>query len=105
MTERSYRIGLIRGDGIGPEVVAEALRVLEAVSAAEGFGIETTDYELGADRYPRSAERLPEPRGGLEIGLLLRLRQELDLYVTLRPSRLYEGVPSALAGVTPADLN
>ena len=127
MTERSYRIGLIRGDGIGPEVVAEALRVLEAVASAEGFRIETTDYDLGGERYLRSSEVLPAsvlgeirsqdsvllgavgdprvPPGMLEIGLLLRLRQELDLYVNLRPSRLYEGVPSALAGVTPADLN
>ena len=127
MTDRSYRIGLIRGDGIGPEVLSEALRVLEAVSSAEGFRIETTDYDLGAERYLRSSEVLPAsvlgeirsqdsvllgavgdprvPPGVLEIGLLLRLRQELDLYVNLRPSRLYEGVPSALAGVTPADLN
>jgi 3-isopropylmalate dehydrogenase len=117
MTERSYRIGLVRGDGIGPEVVAEALRVLEAVAAVEGFSIETTDYDLGAERYLRSSEVLPESvlgeirsqdsllLGALEIGLLLRLRQELDLYVNLRPSRLYDGVPSALAGVTPADLN
>jgi 3-isopropylmalate dehydrogenase len=127
MTERSYRIGLIRGDGIGPEVIAESLRVLQAVGAAEGFTIETTDYDLGAERYLRSGEVLPSsvleeirsqdsvllgavgdprvPPGVLEIGLLLRLRQELDLYVNLRPSRLYEGVPSALAAATPSDLN
>ncbi|HEX9313843.1 MAG TPA: isocitrate/isopropylmalate family dehydrogenase, partial [Actinomycetota bacterium] len=59
MTDRSYRIGLIRGDGIGPEVLSEALRVLEAVSSAEGFRIETTDYDLGAERYLRSSEVLP----------------------------------------------
>ena len=120
MTDRSYRIGLIRGDGIGPEVLSEALRVLEAVSSSEGFRIETTDYDLGAERYLRSSEVLPAsvlgeirsqdsvllgavgdprvPPGVLEIGLLLRLRQELDLYINLRPSRLYEGVPSAVPG-------
>jgi len=127
MTDRTYRIGLIRGDGIGPEVVAEALRVLDVVSAAEGFRLDTTDFDLGAERYLRSSEVLPPsvleeiqildavllgavgdprvPPGVLEIGLLLRLRQELDLYVNLRPSRLYEGVPSALATAGPDDLN
>ena len=127
MSDRSYRIGLIRGDGIGPEVVAEALRVLKAVSDAEGFTFEMTDYDLGAERYLRSAEVLPDsvieelrsqdsvllgavgdprvPPGVLEIGILLRLRQELDLYVNLRPSRLFEGVPSALAAATPLDLD
>ena len=128
MTEtRTHRIGLVRGDGIGPEVVTEALRVLEAVAAAEGFTLELTDYDLGAERYLRTSEVLPPsvlaelpsqdsvllgavgdprvPPGVLEIGLLLRLRQELDLYVNLRPSRLFEGVPSVLGGVTPADLN
>ena len=125
--ERTHRIGVIPGDGIGPEVAAEALRVLEAVAAAERFSLATTTYDLGAERYLRSAEVLPDsvlaelpsqdavlmgavgdprvPPGVLEIGLLLRLRQELDLYVNLRPSRLFEGVPSALATATPADLD
>jgi 3-isopropylmalate dehydrogenase len=127
MTERSYRIGVIPGDGIGPEVTAEAMQVLEAVGAAEGFALETTDYDLGAERYLDSAEVLPEsvleemreqdslflgavgdprvPPGVLEIGLLLKLRQELELYVNLRPSKLFDGVPSPLASVTPADLD
>ncbi|HMC07989.1 MAG TPA: 3-isopropylmalate dehydrogenase [Actinomycetota bacterium] len=124
---RTHRIGVIPGDGIGPEVAAEALRVLETVAAAEGFALATTTYDLGAERYLKSAEVLPDsvlaelpsqdavlmgavgdprvPPGVLEIGLLLALRQELDLYVNLRPSRLFEGVPSALAAATPADLD
>ncbi|MGH2706771.1 MAG: 3-isopropylmalate dehydrogenase [Actinomycetota bacterium] len=123
----TYRIGVIPGDGIGPEVVSAALAVLEAVAAAERFRLELTHYDLGADRYLRTGEVLPDsvigelascdsaflgavgdPRvapGVLERGLLLRLRQELDLYVNLRPARLFEGVPSCLGGVTPEDLD
>ena len=125
--DHTYRVGVIAGDGIGPEVTAEALRVVEAVASTEGFSIQTTPYDLGADRYLRTGEVLPasvldeirsqdsvflgavgDPRvapGVLEVGLLLRLRQELDLYVNLRPSRLFDGVPSVLAGATPADLD
>ena len=99
----SQRVGVIAGDGIGPEVVAEALKVLRAV----GPDIETVDYDLGGARYLRTGELLPEatleelrgldaillgavgrpdvPPGVLERGLLLRLRFELDLYVNLRP--------------------
>jgi 3-isopropylmalate dehydrogenase len=127
MTERSHAIGLIPGDGIGPEVLHEALRVLEAVAAAEGFALELTRYDLGAERYLRTGEILPasvleelpaqeavlmgavgDPRvapGVLEGGLLLELRQRLDLYINLRPSKLFPGVQSALAGVSPADLD
>ena len=122
-----HHIGVIAGDGIGPEVAAEALRVVDAVAAVEGFAVETTPYDLGAERYLTTGEVLPAsvldeirsqdsvflgavgdprvPPGVLEVGLLLRLRQELDLYVNLRPSRLFDGVPSVLAGATPADLD
>ena len=101
------RIGVIGGDGIGPEVLAVALRV---VSAA-GVELDTVGYDLGAERYTRTGEVLPDtvlgelrgldaillgavgppvgstavPPGTLERGLLLRLRFELDLYVNLRP--------------------
>ena len=127
MTERTHRIGLIPGDGIGPEVVAEALRVLAAAGDAEGFRLETTTYDLGANRYLRTGEILPasvveeltqqesvllgavgDPRvapGVLEGGLLLELRQRLDLYINLRPSTLFEGVPSALGGVGAGDVD
>lgn len=116
-----HRIAVIPGDGIGPEVVEEALRVLAAVAWAEHFTIEVTRFDLGARRYRLSREVLPEEDlrelarndaillgavgdpsvapGILEKGLLLRLRRELDLYINLRPARLFPGVPSALGGV------
>ena len=103
----SYRVAVIGGDGIGPEVLGEALKVV----AAAGVALDTVDYDLGADRYVRTGQVLPDsvlaelrgydaillgavgppigstavPPGALERGLLLRLRFELDLYVNLRP--------------------
>ncbi|OBH97540.1 3-isopropylmalate dehydrogenase [Mycobacterium sp. E2733] len=110
------KLAVIGGDGIGPEVTAEALKVLDAVLP----GVEKTDYDLGARRFHASGELLPEsvlaelrqhdaillgaigdpsvPSGVLERGLLLRLRFELDHHVNLRPGRLYPGVTSPLAG-------
>ncbi len=124
---RRYRIGVIPGDGIGPEVVSAALAVLEAASEAERFRLDLTHYDLGADRYLRTGEVLPDsvigelascdstllgavgdprvPPGVLERGLLLRLRQELDLYINLRPARLFDGVPTCLSSVVPEDLD
>ncbi|MET0134322.1 MAG: 3-isopropylmalate dehydrogenase [Kibdelosporangium sp.] len=109
------RLAVIPGDGIGPEVIAEALKVLnEVVPAAE-----ITRYDLGAARWHATGELLPEsvlgelrehdaillgavgdpsvPSGILERGLLLRLRFELDHHVNLRPARLYPGVRSPIA--------
>jgi len=119
MAASTIRIAVIGGDGIGPEVVAEAIKVLRA--AATGVTIETTDYDLGSRRWHRSGEILPGsvldelsghdaillgavgdpsvPSGVLERGLLLRLRFEFDLYVNLRPIRLYPGVASPLSGL------
>jgi 3-isopropylmalate dehydrogenase len=110
------RLAVIAGDGIGPEVVGEAVKVLDAVSP----GVETTSYDLGARRYHASGEVLPDsvldelrahdaillgaigdpsvPSGLLERGLLLRIRFELDHHINLRPARLYPGVSSPLAG-------
>jgi len=111
-----YQVGVIGGDGIGPEVTAEALKVV----AAAGVTLETTDYDLGADRYIRTGEVLPDsvlaelhgydaillgaigapvgstevPPGTLERGMLLRLRFALDLYINMRP---FQGVPGSLA--------
>ncbi|HEX2274545.1 MAG TPA: isocitrate/isopropylmalate family dehydrogenase, partial [Acidimicrobiales bacterium] len=104
-----YKIGVIGGDGIGPEVVAEALKVVRAV----GVDLDTVEYDLGAGRYLRTGEVLPDAvldelrgldaillgavgspdvaPGILERGLLLRLRFELDLYVNLRPFRSADG--------------
>jgi 3-isopropylmalate dehydrogenase len=110
----STRLAVIAGDGIGPEVVAEGLRVLDAVLP----GVETTPYDLGAAAYHRTGEALPDsvldelrghdaillgavgdpsvPPGVLERGLLLRLRFALDHHVNLRPVRLFPGVRSPL---------
>lgn len=118
-----YSIAVIAGDGIGSEVTAEALKVLQAASNQTTFA--TTDYDLGADRYLRTGEVLPDsvlvelrkhdaillgavgdprvPPGVLERGLLLRLRFELDHYVNLRPVKLYPGVKSPLG--VPGELN
>jgi 3-isopropylmalate dehydrogenase len=118
----TVRLAVIPGDGIGPEVTAEALKVLEAAAPADAK-FEPTRYDLGAERYLATGEVLPDtvleeirshdaillgavggrpgdprlPPGILERGLLLRLRFELDHYVNLRPSRLFPGVPSPLA--------
>ncbi|MDQ1286894.1 MAG: 3-isopropylmalate dehydrogenase [Actinomycetota bacterium] len=114
----SIRLAVVPGDGIGPEVVAEGLKVLRAAVGNE-VNVETTEYDLGARRWHATGETLPStvleeirghdavllgaigdpgvPSGVLERGLLLRLRFELDHYVNLRPVRLYPGVVSPLA--------
>ncbi|MFI7674312.1 3-isopropylmalate dehydrogenase [Actinophytocola sp. NPDC049390] len=115
------RLAVIPGDGIGPEVIAEALKVLGEVVP----DVEVTKYDLGATRWHATGELLPEsvlgelrqhdaillgavgdpsvPSGILERGLLLRLRFELDHHVNLRPARLYPGVQSPLAN--PGDID
>ncbi|HKN99724.1 MAG TPA: 3-isopropylmalate dehydrogenase [Pseudonocardiaceae bacterium] len=115
------RLAVIPGDGIGPEVIGEALKVLGEVAP----NAETTNYNLGAARWHATGELLPEsvltelrqhdaillgavgdpsvPSGILERGLLLRLRFELDHHVNLRPAKLYPGVRSPLAD--PADVD
>jgi 3-isopropylmalate dehydrogenase len=125
MPERSIRIAVIDGDGIGPEVVTEALKVLRA--AAPEVVIEQTSYDLGARHWHATGEVLPDtvldelrghdaillgavgdpsvPSGVLERGLLLRLRFELDHYVNLRPVRLYPGVATPLANVRPESVD
>jgi 3-isopropylmalate dehydrogenase len=118
----TVHLAVIPGDGIGPEVTAEALKVLE-VAAPAGVKVEQTRYDLGAERYLATGEVLPDtvlaeihehdaillgavggrpgdpalPPGLLERGLLLRLRFELDHYVNLRPSRIFPGAASPLA--------
>jgi len=120
-------LAVIAGDGIGTEVVAEGLKVLEAVSASADLTISTTDYDLGARRYNATGETLPAsvlaelrgqdaillgaigdpsvPPGVLERGVLLPLRFELDHHVNLRPVKLFPGVSTPLAGKTPADID
>ncbi|WP_347352049.1 3-isopropylmalate dehydrogenase [Intrasporangium sp.] len=112
-------LAVVGGDGIGPEVVAEGLKVLDALAGSGGPKVSTTDYDLGAARWHRTGETLPVgvvdelrghdaillgaigdpsvPSGVLERGILLPLRFTLDHYVNLRPARLYPGVASPLA--------
>jgi 3-isopropylmalate dehydrogenase len=121
----AMRIAVIGGDGIGPEVIAEAVKVLK-VTVADA-AIETTSYDLGARRWARTGEILPDsvlaelaghdaillgavgdpsvPSGLLERGLVLRMRFEFDQYVNLRPVRLFPGVDSPLAGLRAASLD
>ena len=123
MASSAIKLAVIGGDGIGPEVVAEALKVLQAASVS----LDPTSYDLGAQRWHRTGETLPDsvlaeiraqdaillgavgdptvPSGVLERGLLLRLRFELDHYVNLRPVRLYPGVATPLADVRPEAIN
>ncbi len=115
------KLAVIPGDGIGIEVTAQAQHVLDAVLP----GVEATSYDLGAARWHRTGETLPDsvlaeirghdaillgavgdpsvPSGVLERGLLLRLRFELDHYVNLRPAKLYPGVATPLAGAPSID--
>jgi 3-isopropylmalate dehydrogenase len=126
---RSIRCAVIGGDGIGPEVTAEAVKVLDAVATTCDVKFDRTGYDLGAARWKATGEVLPDsvlaelrdhdatllgavggrpndtsmPPGLLERGLLLRLRFELDHYVNLRPARIYPGVPTPLADPGPVD--
>ena len=124
---RSVRLAVIAGDGIGPDVVAEGTKVLDAVAHRHDVKFERTEYDLGARRWHATGETLPEstlaeirqhdaillgavgdpsvPSGVLERGLLLRLRFELDHHVNLRPVKLYPGVATPLEGKTPADID
>jgi 3-isopropylmalate dehydrogenase len=124
---KTYRIAVLPGDGTGPEVVREALKALDAVSAVSGFKTERVQYDLGGDRYIRTGELLPrsvleELRGFdsmllgaighpdvqpgiLEKGLLLELRFNLEQYINLRPVILYPGVDTPLKDKKPEDIN
>lgn len=126
MTRRTYRIGVLPGDGTGPEVVREGLKVLEAVRGGD-FAVGLVDYDLGGERYLRTGEVLPDPvldelrgldaiylgavghpdvaPGVLERGLLLRIRFELDQYVNLRPVRRYPGVETLVPSHAEGDVD
>ncbi len=114
----AYKLAVIPGDGIGPEVVAEGLKVLDVVAAKHGLTFEKTEYELGAKYWHKTGETLPDavmadlakadvillgavgdpsvPSGVLERGLLLKLRFAFDHFINLRPTKLYPGVASPL---------
>jgi 3-isopropylmalate dehydrogenase len=122
---KSFNLAVIGGDGIGPEVVAEGLKVLDAVSSKYGVTFNKTNYELGAKYWHKTGETLPDsvlgelakadvillgavgdptvPSGVLERGLLLKLRFAFDHYINLRPAKLHDGVKSPLATDKPID--
>ncbi|MGQ9608221.1 MAG: 3-isopropylmalate dehydrogenase [bacterium] len=123
-----YKIAVLPGDGIGPEVVNEGLKVIKAVSEETGFKYETITYDFGGERYlAKGGEPLPDsalsefremdaiylgavghpdvPPGVLEHGILLKLRFSLDLYINLRPIKLYPGVWTPIKDKGPEDID
>ncbi|MBN2202332.1 3-isopropylmalate dehydrogenase [bacterium] len=127
MSQKSYRIAVLPGDGTGPEVVAEGIKVLDAASRKFGFKLDFTHFDFGGERYLKTGEVLPDSAasdlkkfdaiflgaighpdvkpGILEKGILLRLRFELDQYINLRPVKLYPGVETPLRDKGPADID
>ncbi|MDP7133618.1 MAG: 3-isopropylmalate dehydrogenase, partial [Planctomycetota bacterium] len=123
----SYKIGIMPGDGTGPEVTVEAVKVLDAIAEKNGFALEKVEFDFGGDRYLSTGEVLPDSAiddfrkldaillgaighpdvkpGILEQGLLLRTRFELRQYINLRPVKLYPGVPTPLDGKGPEDID
>jgi 3-isopropylmalate dehydrogenase len=124
---RTLTLALIPGDGIGTEVVAEAMKVLDAIAPAADLQVQTTEYDLGARRYNATGELLPDTvieelrgfdaimlgaigdpsvkPGILERGVLLPLRFVMDHHVNLRPVKLYPGVMGPLAGKGPEEID
>jgi len=124
---KEYRIGVIPGDGTGPEVVEEGVKVLDAVSKKFGFVLRYTHYDLGGERYLKTGETLPDSvlselksqqalflgaighpdvrPGILEKEILLRIRFELDQYINLRPVKLYDGVETPLKNKGPDEID
>ena len=127
MNRSTLKVAVIGGDGTGPEVAGEGVKVLKAVCQSEGIGLELADYDLGGDRYLRTGEILPESvlkelgtfrsillgavghpdvaPGILEKGLLLALRFHFDQYINLRPVKLFPGVETPLANKGPNDID
>jgi 3-isopropylmalate dehydrogenase len=123
----SYNIAVMGGDGTGPEVADEAVKVLKVAAEKFGFSVNLTDYDLGGERYMRTGETLPDSvveefrkfdaillgaighpdvkPGILEKGILLKARFELDQYINLRPVKLFPGVDCPLKDKTPEDID
>jgi len=124
---KRYRIGIIPGDGTGPEVVAEGLKVLNAVAGKMGISWDLIQYDFGGERYLRTGEMLPDSSieelrhldalylgaighpdvkpGILDRGIILNLRFSLDQYINLRPVKLYPGVESPLKDKGPEEID
>ena len=125
--KNEYSVALLPGDGTGPEVLAEGVKVVQAASHKFGFNTKFTRYDLGGERFKKTGEVLPDSiinelrqhdaiylgaighpevkPGILEKGILLRLRFELDQYINLRPVKLYEGVDTPLKNKGPKDID
>jgi 3-isopropylmalate dehydrogenase len=125
--KKEYNIALLPGDGTGPEVLAEGVKVVLAASNKFGFSMNFTTYNVGGERYKKTGEVLPDniiselrqhdaiflgaighpdvKPGILEKGILLRLRFELDQYINLRPVKLYEGVDTPLKNKGPKEID
>ena len=123
----NYKVPVIGGDGIGPEIIAEGQKVLEAAADKHNFSLEWIDYSIGAEHYLKTGELISEetlkelsgyraiylgaigdPRvkpGVLEKGVLLTMRFYLDQYINLRPVKLLEGVWTPLKNKTPKDID
>ncbi len=124
---KSYKIAVLPGDGTGPEVVREGLKVLDAAASRFDFKLESETFDFGGDRFLATGEVLPETAvedlkgfdaiylgaighpgvkpGILEKGILLKLRFELDQYINLRPVKLYPGVDTPLKDKGPEDID
>jgi 3-isopropylmalate dehydrogenase len=124
---KAYNIAVIPGDGTGPEVIAEGVKVLNAASGRFGFKLNLTYYDFGGERYLKTGQTLPDGAinelrkydaiylgaighpdvkpGILEKGILLRLRFELDQYINLRPVKLYPGVDCPLKDKKPEHID
>ncbi len=124
---KTYKIALLPGDGTGPEVLDEGVKVVQAAAEKCGFKLETQLYDFGGERYMRTGEVLPDSApdelrqydaiylgaighpdvkpGILEKGILLRLRFELDQYINLRPVKLYPGVWTPVKDKGPEDID
>ncbi|NMB64404.1 MAG: 3-isopropylmalate dehydrogenase [Spirochaetes bacterium] len=125
--KKSYNIAVLPGDGTGPEVVAEGVKVLKAVAQVENITLNFTNYDFGGERYLKTGETLPPGAinelkkydaiflgaighpdvkpGILEKGILLALRFELDQYINLRPVKLYPNVETPLKDKGPQDID
>jgi 3-isopropylmalate dehydrogenase len=124
---KSYNIALMGGDGTGPEVLREGVKVLDAACAAYGIKLNFTKFDFGGERYMRTGETLPASAieelrkfdsiylgaighpdvkpGVLEVGILLKLRFALDQYINLRPVKLFPNVETPLKDKGPADID
>ena len=124
---KTYNIAVIPGDGTGPEVVTEGIKVLNAISGKSGFKLKFNSFDFGGDRYLKTGEVLPDNAtdelrkfdaiylgaighpdvkpGVLEKGILLRLRFELDQYINLRPVKLYPGIDCPLKDKGPEHID